>query len=273
MVMNKLTVATRLIAVGVFVGGCGSSPTATPGRGPSKATAIVACSSPKTAYLFPGGTMIGQGENSNWLRLSLYPASRSAVVHDQLVEAVVPSDAAWTVIDLRISPRDGKRISQSWQEAMDKYPDGEKVLSAKVCFHSWSKASVLEMSVVTGANAQRAQHLTRGMYAASPSVLKPGGSFFVAVFEGSWDGMIYSNMRANPNIAWYAVNVTAPKIYPVSLAQFASSGNLDIYEFVLSEHIPTGSYTLAPLTAERAANVGPGFMNGATDGDFTFQVQ
>ncbi len=217
--------------------------------------------------------MIGQGESADWLGLSLDPANRRAVVRDQLVEAVIPSETAWTVRDLTVSPNDGQKISQSWHNAMDKYPEVEKVLSAGVCFQSWNKASVMKLSVVSGANAQRAQHLTRGMYAATPRVLMPGGAFFVVVFSGSWDGMIYSNMRSNANINWYAVNVTAPKIYPVSLVQFKSSGNMDIYEFALPEYISAGSYILAPLTHERAANIGSGFMNGAVDGDFTFHVQ
>ncbi len=266
--MNKLMVAIGVIALGVIAGGCSSSPSVTPNQG--KPMASAACSSPQTVYLFPGGvTGAGinpPGGNAYWLRLSLATLSmnRHAVEKDQLVEAAIPSDAGWTVRDVTFSPNDGKRISQSWRSAKDSVA---KVLSAEVCFQSWSKASILKLSVVTGSIAERAQHVARGMFAAGPSVLKPGDAFFVAVYAGSSDGWVYSTTQSNPHLAWYAVNVNVAKTYPVSLAHFTSTGNIDIYEFQLPESMLTGTYQLTPLA------LAPASGGMAMDGDFSFRVE
>ena len=134
--------------------------------------------------------MIQQGESAAWLRLSLDPARRPAVLKDELVEAVVPSTTAWTVRDLRLGAKDGEHVAQAWQEAQAISPDVQKVLSAEVCFTAWDQVTVRKVSTVAGAAAQRAQHLMRGMYAAGPNVLRPGGSFLVAVFAGSLDGTV-----------------------------------------------------------------------------------
>lgn len=248
----------------MIAAGCNFNPSA---QGTPIASA--ACSSPQTVYLFPGGaTGVGinpPGGNAYWLRLSLATSvNRHAVEKDQLVEVVIPSNAGWTVRDVTFRPNDGKKISQSWRNAKGSVA---KVLSAVVCFQSWNEASILKLSVVTGANAQRAPHFARGMFAAGPSALKPGGAFFVAVFAGSSDGWVYSTTQSNTHLAWYAVNVKVAKIYPVSLAHFTSTGNMDIYEFQLPERMIAGSYQLMPL------DLAPASGGIAADGDFSFQVQ
>lgn len=264
--MNRLTSAIVIIAVGVLAVGCGSSPSTTTNQGTSKAAVTAACSSPKTVYLFPGGTMIGQqGESSTWLRLSLDPASSPSVVKDELVEAVIPSAVAWTVRDLRVSPKDGKMISQFWREAQY----SSKVLTAELCFESWNTANVLKLSLTGGAVAQRAVHLTHGMLASGPNVLKPGGTFFITVYQGSFDGQIYQQWMSNSKSQWYAANPSR-EVYQVSLLQHVLINEIDFYEFSLPGNIPAGSYFLVPLSSPGVAKEQTG---GLETGDFSFQVQ
>ncbi len=267
--MKKLMVAMGMVALAVIAGGCSSSTSVTPNQGKPMGS-VSTCSSPQTLYVFPGGAT-GAGINppggsAYWLRLALatHSTNRHAVQKDQLVEAVIPSDAAWTVRDVTFSPNDGKKISQFWRNTKDSVA---KVLSAEVCFQSWSKASLLKLSVVTGSKAERAQHVARGMFAAGPSVLKPGETLFVAVYAGSSDGWVYRTTQSNAHLAWYAVNVKVAKIYPVSLAHFMSTGNIDIYEFQLPKSMLTGTYQLMPL-AEAPASGGM-----AMDGNFSFRVE
>ncbi len=258
--MQKSVAVITSLIVAALAAGCSSGP-ASKHAAPS---AVAACSDPRTVYLFRGAGVMALYESQAWVRLSLANLDKP---NARLLEAVIPASTTWTLRDLRLSAKDGKRVARYMKDLYDQTI--RSVVAAQVCFTSWNRVTVMKLSVATGTTAQRARRLTDGLYAVAPTVVKPGGSIIAVLLRGSNDDAVYT---FDPALNWYAVPNNVTRVYPVSESRTVA-GNLDIFIFRLPEDIASGTYVLAPLSQQRVSNVGPGFINGALYGDFSFQVE
>ena len=149
--------------------------------------------------------------------------------------------------------------------------ENPSVVAAKVCFSSWNRARVLRLSVASGQAADRAAHLTRGFYGVTPTTVRPGGVLTLLLLEGSNDDALYLHPWNGP-VLWWAVPYGKIAAYPVAITR-VSTGIMDILRVDLPQDLPQGRYFLALLSEQEVQHLGPGFMNGNSDGDFSFEVR
>jgi hypothetical protein len=262
-----------LMALIPLAAGCASHPAAATTAKRSAAGRALACPTPRTVYLFRATGGMASQESMTWLRISLlnFPHESS-----ELYEAVIPAATTWTLRDLRVDRRDGRRIASFMQDAGHGNPamynyGNPSVVAADVCFTSWNRVRVLKLSVVSGEAADRAAHLTRGFYGVSPTTVPPGGAITLLLLQGSNDDALYLHPWSG-TVRWWAVPYGKIAVYPVAITR-VSTGTMDILRIELPRDLPKGRYFLALLGEQEVQNLGPGFMNGNSDGDFSFEVR
>ncbi len=274
--MPRRTFIMVLMALIPLAAGCATHPaTAAPSaKRPAVASRALACPTPRTVYLFNATGGMASQESITWLRLSLLTLPHAS--NGRMLEAVIPSATTWTLRDLRVDLRDSRRISSFIQNETRSNPamynyENPSVVAADVCFSSWNRVRVLKLSVVSGKAADRAAHLTRGFYGVSPTTVRPGGVLTILLLQGSNDDALYLHPWSG-TVRWWAVPYGKIAAYPVVIAR-TSTGTMDILRIELPQDLPTGRYFLALLGEQEVQHLGPGFMNGNSDGDFSFEVR